>query len=69
MMKYLHEKYPTRFGIVFLLVYGALDVADARWFIPKRYKTCIENCDSWIIIKEDGVHGAHTVLKTAPPKG
>lgn len=48
-MKYWHDKYPTRFGIIFLLVYGILDVADARWFIPKRYKN---DQTEWVILKE-----------------
>ena len=41
-LKYWHEKYPTRFGVIFLLLYGMLDVADARWFIPLRAKIPVE---------------------------
>lgn len=58
-MKTWHEKYPTRFGIIFLLLYGVLDVADARWFIPKTIREAKEcelsvSCQSWIKIKEAG---------------
>lgn len=53
MMKHWHEKYPFRFGVIFMLVYGVLDVADARWFIPKLARSttkCEDNgtCN-WII--------------------
>lgn len=48
-MKYWHEKYPFRFGLIFMIVYGCLDVADARWFIPKRYINI--DTQSWINIK------------------
>ncbi len=56
-MKQWHENYPTRFGIIFLLLYGAIDVADARWFIPKKIREAKEcelsvSCQNWIITKE-----------------
>jgi hypothetical protein len=56
-VKQWHEKYPTRFGVIFLLLYGALDVADARWFIPKKIREAKEcelsvSCQNWIKTKE-----------------
>jgi hypothetical protein len=74
-MKYLHEKYPFTFGVIFFIIYFALDFIDARFFIPRKIaeaRQCEldDKCRTWINIHtEDGVHGAHTVLKTAPPKG
>jgi hypothetical protein len=53
-MKHWHEKYPFRFGVIFMIVYGVLDVADARWFIPRLAKDRCEGCQ-WIIMeKNDG---------------
>lgn len=57
-MKYWHEKYPFRFGLVFMLVWGALDVLDARWFYPKKIREAKQceldlKCSNWIIQKND----------------
>ena len=56
-MKYWHETYPTRFGVIFFLVYGLIDVVDARVFIPRKVKeprVCemSVSCENWLIIKE-----------------
>lgn len=48
-MKYWHEKYPFTFGIIFMIVWGALDVVDARWFIPRRYNN---DPTPWVIDKD-----------------
>lgn len=48
-MKHWHEKYPFRFGLIFIIVYGLLDVMDARWFIPRTYKNT--DTQEWINIK------------------
>lgn len=40
MLKNLFEKYPIRFSIIFAIIYIIIDVADARWFIPKMRDKC-----------------------------
>lgn len=57
-MKHWHDNYPTRFGVIFLLLYGLLDVADARWFIPmlaREAKQCeLKGTCNWIqIVKHE----------------
>jgi len=55
-MKKWHEEKPFTFGIVFLFLYAALDVADARWFIPSMRPICngeisdkqVRACSGWI---------------------
>ena len=56
MMKKWHEEKPFTFGIVFLISFIFLDVADARWFIPRMRPVCngeitdqqARACSGWI---------------------
>ena len=67
-LKYWHEKYPTRFGVIFLLLYGMLDVADARWFIPLRAKDPCGGCQ-WVIISTPSKQNESSTepqVKTSP---
>jgi len=55
------------FGLLILVLYIIIDVADARWFIPRMAGSCKgaltehqeELCYHWIIIKntKDGLDG------------
>ena len=55
-MKKLYKKNSQVFGAVFLLLYLGLDVADARWFIPRMRPVCngeitdqqAKSCSGWI---------------------
>jgi hypothetical protein len=55
-MKKWYEEKPFTFGIVFLISYVMLDVADARWFIPRMRPVCngeitdqqARACSGWI---------------------
>ena len=56
MMRKWHEEKPFTFGIVFLISFIFLDVADARWFIPRMRPVCngeitdqqSRACSGWI---------------------
>ncbi len=52
-MKYLHEKYPFTFGVIFFIIYFALDYVDAKYFLPRKIaeaKQCEldDKCREWI---------------------
>ena len=56
MMRKWHEEKPFTFGIVFLISFIFLDVADAKWFIPRMRPICngeitdqqARACSGWI---------------------
>lgn len=57
-MKHLYETHPFLTGLVFGLLYICIDVADARWFIPKTVreaKQCqlSDVCREWIHIRPE----------------
>lgn len=39
-MKKWYEKDPVKHGLILLTLFGVLDVADARWFIPHIRPVC-----------------------------
>lgn len=60
-MQYLYEKYPVKMGLFFIILYTLVDVADARWFIPRMRDKCTgeltekqeDTCFHWIIVKKN----------------
>ena len=62
MLRKWHDSDPLVFGIIFLFLYSALDIADSRWFIPHIRPVCngeitdkqVRVCSNWYhIIKQE----------------
>ena len=56
MLQKWHDSDPMTFGIIFIFLYGALDIIDSRWFIPRMRPVCngeitdqqARACSGWI---------------------